>query len=118
MCWIPPRFTALLLRHELRLLKTHPVKHKFTSTLLAAVLILSQLVFLHHAIDLSSHADGEACELCLLSAGLDQALEDKHQTLEFQSFRGLTVSWPNLIHLQPITMAFLARAPPPNVLST
>lgn len=108
---------GFFLRHELRLLPKHPVKDKLTSTVLAAVLILSQLVFLHHTLDLSSHADGEACELCLLSTGLDQGLEERNQTLEIQSLRGFTVSWQNLIHLQPVTVAFLARAPPPNILS-
>ena len=55
----------------------YPAKDKFTSTFLAVVLILGQLAFVYHALDQSSHTDDEPCKLCLLSAGLDQALEQK-----------------------------------------
>ena len=97
--------------------KSHPVtmyptKDKFTSTLLAVVLILGQLAFAQHALDLSSHADGEYCELCLLSASLDQVLAQKHHPAANEPTRGLSGNWQDLVTLQTVTPVFLARAPP------
>jgi len=95
----------------------YPMKDKLTSTLLAVVLILGQLAFAHHALDLSSHEDGEYCELCLLSASLDQALAQKHQPAANELSHGLTGNWKDLLTLQTVTPAFLARAPPAESLS-
>ena len=95
----------------------YPAKDRFNSTLLAVVLILGQLAFVHHALDMDSHADGKPCKLCLLSAGLDQALAQKHQPIEIKPIRGLTSNWQDLLNLQPVTTAFLARAPPAESLS-
>jgi len=108
---------AFVLRHESHLVSMYPTKDKFTSTLLAIVLILGQLAFVHHALDQSSHADGEPCALCLLSAGLDQALAQKHQSIEHKPIRGLAGNWQDLLNLQTVTTAFLARAPPAASLS-
>ena len=93
------------------------VKDKFTSTFLAVVLILGQLAFMHHALDQSSHTDDKPCKLCLLSAGLDQALEQKHQSIEHKQIRSLAGNWQDLLNLQTVTTAFLARAPPAASLS-
>ena len=95
----------------------YSVKDRFTSTLLAVVLILGQLAFVHHTLDLSSHVDGEPCKLCLLSAGLDQALAQKHQSIEIKQIRGLASNWQDFQILPSITTAFLARAPPAASLS-
>ena len=95
----------------------NPTKDKFTSTLLAVVLILGQLAFAHHALDLSSHADGEYCDLCLLSASLDQALAQKHYPAANETTRGLSGNWQDLLTLQAVTPVFLARAPPAEFLS-
>ena len=92
-------------------------KVKFISTFLAVVLILGQLAFVHHALDLSSHTDDEPCKLCLLSAGLDQALEQKHPSVKHKPNRGLAGNWQGLLNLQTVTTAFLARAPPAASLS-
>ena len=97
---------------KLHQLKMYLVKDKFTSTFLAVVLILGQLAFVHHALDQSSHTDDEPCKLCLLSAGLDQALEQKHQSIEDKPIRGLAGNWQDFLNLQSVTTAFLARAPP------
>ena len=93
------------------------MKDRFTSTFLAVALILGQLAFVHHVLDQSSHTDGEPCKLCLLSAGLDQALEQKHQSIGYKPIRGLAGNWQDLLNLQTITTAFLARAPPAASLS-
>lgn len=106
------RLMAFILRHELHLVSMYLAKDKITSTLLAVVLILGQLAFVHHTLDLSSHTDDEPCKLCLLSAGLDQALEQKHQSIEHKPIRGLAGNWQDLLNLQTVTTAFLARAPP------
>ena len=95
----------------------YPAKDKFTSTFLAVVLILGQLAFVHHALDQSSHTDDEPCKLCLLSAGLDQMLEQKHPSIEHNPIRVLPGNWQDLLNLQTITTAFLARAPPAASLS-
>lgn len=95
----------------------YPTKDKITSTLLAVVLVLGQLAFVHHALDLSSHTDHEPCKLCLLSAGLDQALEQKHQSIVHMPIHGLAGNWQDLLNLQTVTTAFLARAPPAASLS-
>jgi hypothetical protein len=101
-----------ILRHELHLLKMYLVKDRFTSTLLAVVLILGQLAFVHHALDQSSHTDDEPCKLCLLSAGLDEALEHKNQYIGHKPIRSLAGNWQDLLNLLTVTTAFLARAPP------
>lgn len=93
------------------------VQDKFISTLLVLGLILAQLVLTQHALDLVSHVDDESCELCLLSTGLDQSLEQGHPTVELQSLHGLVCRWQHLLNQPPLTTAFLARAPPPAVLS-
>lgn len=93
------------------------MKNKFISTLLVTGLILAQLVLAQHALDLVSHVDDEPCELCLLSAGLDQALGQEHPSAELQPVCGLAGRWQRILNLPPLTTAFLARAPPPAVLS-
>ena len=90
----------------------YPTKDKFTSTFLVVFLILGQLAFVQHALDQSSHTDDEPCQLCLLSAGLDQALEQNHQSIEHKPIRGFAGNWQDLLNIQTITTAFLARAPP------
>ena len=95
----------------------YPANDKFTSTFLAIVLILGQLAFVHHALDQSSHTDDEPCKLCLLSAGLDQALEQKNQSIKHKPIRGLAGNWQDLLNLQTVTTTFLARAPPAAPLS-
>ena len=102
---------------KLHQLKMYLLKDKFTSTFLAVVLILGQLAFVHHALDQSSHTDDEPCKLCLLSAGLDQGLEQKNQSIEPKPIRGLAGNWQDLLNLQTVTTAFLARAPPAASLS-
>ena len=108
---------AFILRHELHLVSMYLAKDKFTSTFLAVVLILGQLAFVHHALDLSSHTDDESCKLCLLSAGLDQALAQNHQSIEIKQIRGLASNWQAFQFLPSITTAFMARAPPAASLS-
>jgi hypothetical protein len=102
---------------KLHQLKMYSVKDKFTSTFLAVVLILGQLAFVHHALDQNSHTDDEPCKLCLLSAGLDQALAQNHQSIEIKQIRGLASNWQAFQFLPSITTAFLARAPPAASLS-
>lgn len=95
----------------------YSAKDKFTSTFLAVVLILGQLAFVHHVFDLNNHTDDEPCKLCLQSAGLDQALEQKYQSIEHKPIRGFAGNWQNLLILQTATTVFLARAPPAESLS-
>lgn len=93
------------------------VQDKVISTLLVTGLILAQLVLAQHALDLVSHADDEPCEVCLLSAGLDQALGLERASVEPQPPPGLDGRWQHISNLPPLTTAFLARAPPPADLS-
>ena len=75
-------------------------------------LILSQLVLALHALDLASHADEEQCETCMLSAGLDQVLGPERASVEPQPLHSLAGTWQERTDLPPVTPAFLARAPP------
>ena len=88
------------------------MKNRFTTTLLAAALILGQLVFLQHALDLHSHAGDEPCELCLISTGLDLAPGHVSMPAGIQQTHRLAGAWQEHTDLQPVTPAFLARAPP------
>jgi hypothetical protein len=88
------------------------VQDKFISTLLVIGLILAQLVIGQHALDLASHADDEPCELCMLSAGLDQALGPERAFVEPQPPHSLASTWQVCTDLAPVTPTFLARAPP------
>ena len=88
------------------------MQDKFISTLLVAGLILAQLVLAQHALDLASHAEDEPCELCMLSAGLDQALEPERAFVEPQPLHSLAGTWQECTDLPPVTPTFLARAPP------
>ena len=93
------------------------VQDKIISTLLVTGLILAQLVLAQHALDLASHVDEEPCELCLLSAGIDQVLGPERVSVEPQPLHVLAGRWQHIPNLPPLTTAFLARAPPPAVLS-
>jgi hypothetical protein len=88
------------------------VQNKFISTLLVIGLILAQLVLAQHALDLASHADDEPCELCMLSAGLDQAPGPERAFIEPQPLHSLAGTWQDCTDLPPVTPTFLARAPP------
>jgi len=88
------------------------VQDKFTSSLLVIGLILAQLVLAQHALDLASHAEDEPCELCMLSAGLDQALEPERAFVEPQPLQSLAGTCQVCTDLPPVTPTFLARAPP------
>jgi len=88
------------------------VQNKFISTLLVIGLILAQLVIEQHAVDLASHAEDEPCELCMLSAGLDQALEPERAFVEPQPLQSLAGTCQEHTDLPPLTPTFLARAPP------
>jgi hypothetical protein len=88
------------------------VQNKFISTLLVIGLILAQLVIEQHAVDLASHADDEPCELCMLSAGLGQALGPERAFVEPQPLLSLAGTWQEYTDLAPVTPTFLARAPP------
>ncbi|MDB4307930.1 hypothetical protein N9985_01435 [Gammaproteobacteria bacterium] len=90
----------------------YSAKGRLVSTFLAVILILGQLAFVHHTLDLGGHADGEPCILCLLSAGLDHGLIQNHPPAEIQPTRGLGNNWQGLPILFSVTKAFLARAPP------
>ena len=93
------------------------MKGKFTATLLAAALFLSQLALLDHAFDLSSHEDGGLCELCVLSGNHAQALLQSLPTIEIQPIHNLVGRWQDFLDVRPLTTAFLARAPPPDLLT-
>jgi hypothetical protein len=88
------------------------VQNKFISTLLVIGLILAQLVIAQHALDLASHADDEPCELCMLSAGLGQALGPEQAFVEPQSQHSLAGTWQEYTDLAPVSPTHLARAPP------
>ena len=88
------------------------MQNTFTSTLLVIGLILAQLVLAQHALDLASHAEDEPCELCMLSAGLDQALEPERAFVEPQPLHSLAGTWQECTDLAPVTPTHLARAPP------
>ena len=91
---------------------------KFTSSLLAIGLIIGQLLLVQHAFDSHRHADNEPCEVCILSAGLDQALEQSQPSTGLQPVHSLTDGCQDSLDLQPPAMAFLARAPPQDLLSS
>ena len=88
------------------------MQNKFISTLLVVGLILAQLVLAQHALDLDSHADDGSCELCMLSAGLDQALGPERAFIEPQPLHSLAGTWQERTDLPSVTPIFLARAPP------
>jgi len=91
------------------------VKNRFTSTLLAAALILGQLAFQQHVLDLHSHAQDEPCKLCLFSTGLDLAPGHDSPSAGIPQTHSLAGTWRHLIDLPPVTPVFLARAPPSGV---
>jgi hypothetical protein len=93
------------------------LQYKYITTPLVIGLILAQLVYVQHALDLSSHLDDSPCEVCLLSAGLDQALGQNYQSVEFQPAHGLAGGCQDIPNPLPLTTAFLARAPPLDLLS-
>lgn len=93
------------------------MKGRFTVTLLAAALIFGQLALAQHVYDLTAHEENEACELCLLSASHAQALVKNPQTIEVQPNQSLTGRWQDLLNLQLLSTAFLARAPPSGLLA-
>ena len=109
-------FAAGSFRQDFHLASRYAVYNRFTSTLLAAVLILGQLAFVQHALDLQSHADDEPCELCLISAGLDQALGPERASVEPQPLHSLACTLQEGTDLRSVTPAFLARAPPLDLL--
>ena len=88
------------------------MQHNSISTLLVFALILAQLVLAQHELDLASHADEEPCELCMLSAGLDQAPGPEHASVEPQPLHSLAGTWQERTDVSPVSPAFLARAPP------
>ena len=88
------------------------MQYKFTHTLLVVGLILAQLALAQHAFDLASHAEDEPCELCMLSAGLDQALGPERTFVEPQPLHSLAGTWQESTDLAPVTPTVLARAPP------
>ena len=83
---------------------------------LAVVLIAGQLFLALHSHDLESHANGEACEVCILSAGLDQALAHAHPHTGIQPTDALTEAGQDSVDFQYAVLAFLARAPPQDLL--
>ena len=88
------------------------VQNRFTSILLVIGLILAQLVLAQHALDLASHTDNEPCELCMLSAGLDQAPGPERAFFEPHPLHTLAVNCQERTDLPPVSPTFLARAPP------
>ena len=88
------------------------MNNRVTSILLAAGLILGQLAFLQHALDLHSHAGDEPCELCLISTGLDLAPGHDSPSAGVPLTHRLSGTWQERTDLPPVTPAFLARAPP------
>ena len=90
----------------------YSVKGRLVSTFLTVALILGQLAFLHHSLDLSDHADGEPCFSCLLSASLDHGLIDPPPTAEIQATHCPGNNWQGQPVLSSFTNTFLARAPP------
>lgn len=94
-------------------LKWHrSVNSKSISTLLAAILILGQLGLVQHALDLSSHASDEHCELCLLSTSLDHGLALTHHPINIRQIHHRAGNQQDLLNTQSVATAFLARAPP------
>jgi len=90
----------------------YSAKARLASTFLTVALILGQLAFLHHSLDLGDHADGEPCILCLLSAGIDNGLIQNHPTAEIQPTHCLGNNWQGQPVISSFTNTFLARAPP------
>ena len=82
------------------------------SMVLAVVLIAGQLFLALHSHNLESHANGELCEVCILSAGLDQALAHAHPNIGIQPADALTEAARDSYDFQYAVIAFLARAPP------
>ena len=90
----------------------YSTKGKLTSTFLAVVLILGQLAYVHHGLDLGGHADGEPCTYCLLSGSLDHGLIQNHLPADIQPPHGPGNNWQGLPVISSFTNTFLARAPP------
>jgi hypothetical protein len=89
---------------------------RLLSMVLSVGLIIGQLFLVQHALDLDSHANGELCEICMLFAGLDQALVHAHQPIGIQSIYQLTEGSLSSLHFQSHAIGFLARAPPQDLL--
>jgi hypothetical protein len=92
------------------------VNNRITPILLAAALILGQLALLQHVLDLHSHAGDEPCELCLISTGLDLAPAHDSPPAGISQTHRLAGTWQEHTELPPVTPAFLARAPPLDLL--
>jgi hypothetical protein len=88
------------------------VNNRITPILLAAALILGQLALLQHVLDLHSHAGDEPCELCLISTGLDLVPGHDSPSAGIPLTHHLSCTWQERTDLPPVTPAFLARAPP------
>ncbi|MDX1697701.1 MAG: hypothetical protein R3308_05405 [Thiohalobacterales bacterium] len=93
-----------------------PMQARLFSMVLAVVLIAGQLSLALHSHDLESHANGEACKVCMLYAGLDQALAHAHPHTGIQPTDALTEAGRHSINFQYAVIAFLARAPPQDLL--
>jgi len=90
----------------------YSAKARLASTFLTVALILGQLAYVHHSLDLGGHADGEPCTYCLLSGSLDHGLIQNHPTAEIQPTHCLVNNWQGQPVISSFTNTFLARAPP------
>ena len=93
-----------------------PMQARLFSMVLAVALIVGQLFLVLHSHDLDRHANGEACELCMHSAGLDHALTHAHPYIDIQPPHVLTEAGQDSIDFRYAVIAFLARAPPQDLL--
>jgi len=90
----------------------YSAKARFASTFLTVALILGQLAFLHHSLDLGGHEDSEPCILCLLSAGIDNGLIQNHPAADIRPTHCLGNNWQGQLVISSFTNTFQARAPP------
>lgn len=86
--------------------------HKLLTSLLATCLVVAQLFMAAHALDADTHADGEACETCVVSANLELAPGSSNSTPPPSAAHRLPgESLKSAIFTSPAPV-FLARAPP------
>jgi len=92
-------------------------RRKAIQLLLVVGFLLGQLAQTVHASDFLAHADHEACDICLLSSGLDNALlvetVSKWQASSVASLPVTTIP----LATQTRFNLFLSRAPPGTTLT-
>ena len=86
--------------------------------MLAVFLLLGQLAFMQHALDLDAHPAGEHCKICLLAHGFDHALTGIIQLPDNVFESALPYHRQFSTHASSVYTVFLARGPPVSLLSS